>query len=159
MCIRDRSMIAQRRSVDTCTSPRWKYPLLGLELEKVILLDGAYCDCKGQCVSLWRSYCSNIWCWTTSLWTHRQCRAQQRVQVARNISKFSWRQNSTSQIKKCNLNRIKKIGNAWRVRLYSTSQWRFYKKLSLPHRLKYLFRRKMKQKFTKFTVSGSTKTK
>ena len=35
--------------------------------------------------------------------------AEQRVQVTRNISEFIWRQNSTSQIEKCHLTRIKKF--------------------------------------------------
>ena len=30
------SMIAQRRFVDICAPPRWKYPLLGLEFEKLV---------------------------------------------------------------------------------------------------------------------------
>ena len=72
-------------------------------------------------VFLLRAHCSNIWCRTTSLWTHCRCRAQQRVQVVRNISKFIWRQHSTSQIEKCNLKRIEKLRNPWRVRLYSAS--------------------------------------
>ena len=42
---------------------------------------------------------------------------------------------------------------------YSISQWRFYKKSSLPHRLKCFFRGKMKWQFSKFTICGSTKTK
>ena len=71
--------------------------------------DRTYCDSKGQCVSLWRSHWSNIWCWTTSLWTHCRCRAQQRIQVTRNLSKFIWRQNSTSQIEKSHLKRIEKF--------------------------------------------------
>ena len=96
-------------------------PLFGLEFEKLIwpvlfvnidlnwpyiFWDRTYCDSKGQCVSLWRSHWSNIWCWTTSLWTHSRCRAEQRVQLTRHISKFIWRQNSTSQIEKCQLKRI-----------------------------------------------------
>ena len=115
---------AQRRLDDICTSPRWQYPLFGLEFEKLIwpvlfanidlnwpytFWDRTYCDSKGQCGSLWQSHWSNIWCWTTSLWTHCRCRAEERVQVTRNISKFIWRQNSTSQIEKCNLKRIEKF--------------------------------------------------
>ena len=103
------SMIAQRMIVDICASPRWKYPLCGLEFEKLIwpvlfanidlnwpytFWDRTYSDSKGQCVSLW----SNIWCWTTSLWTHCKCRAETRVQVTRNISKFIWRQNSNRKV-------------------------------------------------------------
>ena len=115
------SMIPRGTFVDICTSPRRKYPLFGLEFEKLIwpvlfanidlnwpytFWDRTYCDSKGQCVSLWRSHWSNIWFWTTSLCTHCRCRADQRVQVTRNISKFIWRQNSTSQIEKCHLKRV-----------------------------------------------------
>ena len=98
-------------------SPQWKYRLFGLKFEKLIwpvlfsanidpnwphtFWDRTYCDSKGQCGSLWQSHWSNIWCWTTSLWTHCRCRDEQRVQVTTNISKFIWRQNSTSQIEKC----------------------------------------------------------
>ena len=74
--------------------------------KKYIFWDRTYCDSKGQCVSLWRSHWKNIWCWTTSLWTHSRCRDEQRVQLTRHISKFIWRQNSTSQIEKCHLKRI-----------------------------------------------------
>ena len=38
-----------------------------------------------------------------------QYRAEQRVQVMRNISEFIWRQNSTSQIENCHLERIEKF--------------------------------------------------
>ena len=71
--------------VNICTSPQWKYPLFGLEFEKLIwtvlfadidlnwpytFWHRTYCESKGQCVSLWRSHWSSIWCWTTSPWTH-----------------------------------------------------------------------------------------
>ena len=50
----------------------------------------------------------DIWFWTTSLWTHCRCRAEQRVQITGN-SKFIWQQNSTNQIEKCHLKRIEKF--------------------------------------------------
>ena len=140
------SMIAQRRFVDICTSPQWKYPLFGLKFEKLIrpvlfanidlnwpytFWDRTYCDSEGQCVSLWRSHWSNIWCWTTSLWTHCRCRGEQRVQVTTNNSKFIWCPKLYKSNRKVPLKKNSKIRNAWRVRLYSTSQWGFYKKNQL----------------------------
>jgi len=153
------SMIAQRRFVDICTSPQWKYPLFSLKFEKLIrpvlfatidlnwpytFLDRTYCDSECQCVSLWRSHWSNIWCWTTSLWTHCWCRDEQRVQVTTTISKFIWCQNSTSQIEKCHLKRIENFETHEECDCIRQASEGFIKKISLPHRLECFFRRKMK---------------
>ena len=137
--------------------PQWKYPLFGLEFEKLIwpvlfanidlnwphtFWGPTYCDSKGQSISLWRSHWSNIWCWTTSLWTHCRCRAEQRVQVLKNISKFIWRQNCTSQIEKCHFQRIEKFETHEECDCIRQANKGFIQ-LSLPHRLECFFRGKM----------------
>ena len=131
--------------VDICTSPQWKYPLFGLEFEKLIwpvlfadidlnwpytFWHRTYCESKGQCVSLWRSHWSSIWCWTTSPWTHCRCRAEQGVQVIRNSSEFIWHQNSTSQIEKCHLKRIEKFETHEECDCIRQASEGFIKKLS-----------------------------
>ena len=114
--------------------------LISILIDPINFRIRTYCDCKGQCVCLWRSYCSNIWCWTASLWTHCRRRAQQRVQVARIISKFIWRQHSTSQIEKCNLKRIEKFETHDGCDCIRQASEGFIKELSLLHWLNCFFR-------------------